>query len=270
MDLYPPPGPAGFANFAGALVSSTAPAHTMWQEFYLWGAMYSQTATDAQTVTASTASTSNYAAPQSIATETYSQSLAYYAWLGVTQTTGANGETLTMTYDTMGRPATAKNAWASQWSSYPATYTYTYSAQNVTPVTQTKTGFDGVTTTTLDGLGRPIRARATDQTAPVSSVSSIMACDISRATLPLPSVNGCIHGRRWWAAAVAMMDSVLPIFPYTCPKRSRNRERAPGLMATCLPTFTSRLRSSPALRSRASLRAATHRSADESRKCLRL
>ena len=27
-----------------------------------------------------------------------------------------------------------------------------------------------------------------------------MACDISRATRPLPSMKGCIHSRRWWAS----------------------------------------------------------------------
>jgi hypothetical protein len=57
------------------------------------------------------------------------------------------------------------------------------------------------------------RPRATDQTAPLSSLSSIMAWDISRATRPLPSMNGCIHRRRWWAAAVEMMDYVLPALP---------------------------------------------------------
>ena len=34
------------------------------------------------------------------------------------------------------------------------------------------------------------RPRAIDQTAPVSSASSSIACDISRATRPLPSRNG--------------------------------------------------------------------------------
>ena len=41
------------------------------------------------------------------------------------------------------------------------------------------------------------RPRATDQTPPVSRRSSSIACDISRATRPFPSRNGCIHNKRW-------------------------------------------------------------------------
>ncbi len=88
--------------------------------------------------------------------------------MGVTQTTGANGETLTMTYDSIGRPARASNAWGSAGK---PTFTYTYSAQNVTPVTQTKTEPDWVTITTLDGLGRTIRVQRGDS-ASVDSTTS--------------------------------------------------------------------------------------------------
>jgi hypothetical protein len=78
-----------------------------------------------------------------------------------------------------------------------------------------------------------------------SSTPSITGCDISRVTRPLPSVKGCIHRSRWWAAALEMIDSVLPSLEYTWSKRSRKRGRAPGLMATWVPTCTSRLRHSP-------------------------
>ena len=54
-----------------------------------------------------------------------------------------------MTYDSVGRPATATSA-------YGAVTTYGYTSAGTVPVQQTKTGPDGFTRTTLDGFGRVI------------------------------------------------------------------------------------------------------------------
>jgi hypothetical protein len=85
------------------------------------------------------------------------------SWLGMTQTTGLNGEQLQITYDSAGRPSRAM-------SPYGATTTYSYT-QGTLPMQQTKTGPDGFTRTTLDGVGRAIRVeRGTD----VSHIQSIV------------------------------------------------------------------------------------------------
>ena len=44
-------------------------------------------------------SANSYAAPQTITTQSYSESLSYNSWLGVTQMTGLNGEQLYATYE---------------------------------------------------------------------------------------------------------------------------------------------------------------------------
>jgi YD repeat-containing protein len=116
--------------------------------YYHWGMIVSVNYDDGTTSTASADSPTNYAAPQSITVQNYNQTLSYSPWLGVTQTTGANGEQLQMTYDTYGRPLTAT-------SPYGAVTNYAYqSASAGPPFWQSKTGPEGYTLTTLDGLGR--------------------------------------------------------------------------------------------------------------------
>ncbi len=61
-----------------------------------------------------------------------------------------------MTYDSFGRPASATSPYGSYGT---PTVTYAYSASGVLPVWQAKTGPDGYTLTTLDGLGRPIKVQ---------------------------------------------------------------------------------------------------------------
>jgi YD repeat-containing protein len=79
--------------------------------------------------------------------------LAYNSWLGVTQSKGENSEQMSMTYDSYGRPTSGTSPYCGPGCSGP---TASFSYGTSTPFTQTKTGPDGVTTTTLDGLGRAI------------------------------------------------------------------------------------------------------------------
>jgi len=111
------------------------------------------TGSDGTNTTVTPSSATNYAAPGTVATASYNESIAYNSWLGATQTTGANGEQMYMSYDSYGRPAAA----ISPYGSYGTpTVTYTYSFAGAIPAWQSKTGPDGNTNTVLDGLGRPI------------------------------------------------------------------------------------------------------------------
>ena len=67
-----------------------------------------------------------------MASQTYSENISYTPWLGVTQTTGSNGETTITSYDLRGRPTAGVGP-------FGATFTYTYSGSGVIPVTQTQT-----------------------------------------------------------------------------------------------------------------------------------
>ena len=120
----------------------------MW--YHSYGAVGRTAGSDGSTSTASADAATNYAAPQTIATQSYSETIGYNSWLGITRTTGLNGEQLSMTYNFYGRPATGT-------SPYGAVTHYAYSNPGVVPATQTVMGPDGTTVTTLDGLGRTVR-----------------------------------------------------------------------------------------------------------------
>ena len=170
MDPTPPlPVQSGWYTGRGWLVTSSTPAKGTAFQRYTHGAVAGTTSSDGSTTSASADAATNYAAPQSIATQSYSETIGYTPWLGMTQTTGANGEQLSITYDNLGRPSTAT-------SPFGAVTTYWYSSPGVIPMQQMKAGPDGFTRTTLDGLGRAIRVeRGTDAGHIQSIVDTVYA-----------------------------------------------------------------------------------------------
>jgi YD repeat-containing protein len=153
--------PVAFAS-RGLLSVSVNPATANCLVYDAYGVVRMAVGSDGSTTTATSDSSTNYAAPSSLSTTTYSETVSYNSWLGVTATTGLNGETLSMTYDSYGRPATGT-------SPYGATWTYGYTS--TTPIQQTKTGPDGFTRTTLDGLGRTIRVERGMSSSNIQSVT---------------------------------------------------------------------------------------------------
>ncbi len=152
----------------GLLTSSVTPAKSSAMNYYSYGGLATGAGSDGTSVTASADSSTNYAAPQSIATQSYSETVSYNSWLGITQTTGANGEQLSMVYDPYtGRPTSGV-------SPYGATTVYGYSNSGVLPAWQTQNGPTGVTATTLDGMGRAIKVVTNG--AEVDTVYAPCAC----------------------------------------------------------------------------------------------
>jgi RHS repeat-associated protein len=169
--------------FISATLSSSASA-----SYYDTGSVYNTNSSTGSTATYTALSSSNsYAAPGAIATESYSASVFYNAWMGVTSTTGANGEQLSMTYDSAGRPTSGT-------SPYGGVTNYTYSTAGALPMTQTETGPNGITITTLDGFGRPIRVKRKDGNGNAQSYQDTVyapcACSplgkIQQVSLPYP------------------------------------------------------------------------------------
>lgn len=77
----------------GWLTQSVTPVKTTSVYYYTpGGALSGTSATDGTTTSASTDAATNYAAPMTITSQSYSTAVGYNSWLGVTQTTGANGE----------------------------------------------------------------------------------------------------------------------------------------------------------------------------------
>jgi RHS repeat-associated protein len=174
-------------QYRGLLYASTTPAKTTYSTFYAWGTVAQVTGSDGTNVTASADSATNYAAPQTITTQSYTETIGYTSWLGVAQTTGPNGEQLTMQYDTYGRPTSGT-------SPYGATTTFSYNTS--APFTQTESGPSGVTITTLDGFGRAVLVQHGDSTTPdattsyTASVYAPCACSplgkLQKVSMPYP------------------------------------------------------------------------------------
>ena len=155
----------------GRLILTANPAKSTCMQYDAFGGVGQSEGSDGSKTTATPAYDTNYATPDSITTESYNNSLSYNAWLGITQTTGANGETMYMSYDSYGRPATATSPYSTYGS--PTEY-YSYSTLYSLPAQQIKTGADGFTRTTLDGLGRPIKVeRGTSSSSIVSETDTV-------------------------------------------------------------------------------------------------
>ncbi len=174
----------------GYLSSSVTPVKTTTNAVYNYGVGAMSWGSDGTVAYASADSSTNFSAPVTIMSQSYQTTLAYNSWLGVTQAHGANNEQISMTYDSYGRPTSGTSAYCQSGCTGP-TVSYSYSTSN--PFTQTKTGPDGVTTTTLDGLGRAILI-ARGSTGGVQSYTSTVyapcACSplakIQKVSMPYP------------------------------------------------------------------------------------
>ena len=184
LDANPP---VAFAN--RALISGTVtPAKTTCPYYYPYGGLAGGSASDGSTISLSADASTNYAAPQSVVTQSYSETISYNAWLAITQTVGANGEQLSIQYD----PATGRPV--SGTSAYGAVTSYNYSASGVLPASQIEIGPNGLTRTTLDGLGRAIRVErgpTSGYTSVVDTVYGPCGCSplgkIQKVSAPYPS-----------------------------------------------------------------------------------
>ena len=153
---------------------------------YPWGAPNITAASDGSTTSSTLTSATNYAAPTTFTTQSYGQTLAYNSWLGVTQTTGLNGEQLSVYYDLVGRPITTVSPYGAQMQ---------YSYATSLPFQQVQTGPNGFTRTTLDGLGRTVRVErgysASNLQSVVDTVYAPSACSplgkIQKVSAPYPS-----------------------------------------------------------------------------------
>ncbi len=110
----------------------------------------------------------NYAAPTSLTTESYNYSVGYNTWPGISQSVGANGESVSTTYDSYGRPTSSTSAFGGVTSfSYPTTA--------VLPMAVEDRGKDGYTYSLLDGVGRASQVKRGPSTGPQSLTNSVYA-----------------------------------------------------------------------------------------------
>ncbi|MCW5980888.1 MAG: hypothetical protein KIT09_22595 [Bryobacteraceae bacterium] len=128
--------------------------------------------TDGTTITSTTFERNN-AVPNVMTTGSLTTDLDWTDLLGLSQSKGANNETASFTYDSVGRPAS---------STTPRGAVTTYAYGTGPPYTETATKADGrFVRTTYDGLGRPVKVETANTSGAVKSVveTEYVACACS-------------------------------------------------------------------------------------------
>jgi hypothetical protein len=113
-------------------------------------------------VTVNQTSGTNYSAPSAITTSGLTTNLSWTNYLGLSSTTGPNGDNASITYDSAARPS-------STTSPYGATTTYSYST-SAPQVIATTNGRSRKKTT--DGFGRTTKTELTDTSGNVQTVQT--------------------------------------------------------------------------------------------------
>ena len=151
------PGAIWTLPVRGYLSSSATPAGTSSACYYWYGVPYSTTGVSGTTTFSPVSSITDYTMPDTITTpgsgSGLTTTLGYDPWLSLTSVTNPNLATTSLTYDSLGRPATGT-------SPYGAVTTYGYTTAGTLPVQQTSSGPSGFARTTLDGFGRAIKVES--------------------------------------------------------------------------------------------------------------
>jgi YD repeat-containing protein len=116
------------------------------------------------TTTATVNSTTNYAAPSQITTNSLSGTTNYTAALGLTSASGPNGDTASILYDPNNRPSTTTSPYGAQ-----TTYTYNDSASPPNKIATTNGHW---VKTSMDGFGRTIKTETGNGSTTVSVVDT--------------------------------------------------------------------------------------------------
>ncbi|HXE64182.1 MAG TPA: hypothetical protein VN519_11620, partial [Bryobacteraceae bacterium] len=166
-----------FSNYwpITGLVSSSVTAARSTCTFYVGGVASGTKRTDGPPASSTLNSTTGFMAPSAISIGSVSESFVYNPWLGITQASGPNG-TMYMTYDTYGQPLTATSPFGTYGT---PTVTYRnvqkgafdpYTGLTSSVAEQYAIGPDGLTRTTLDGVGRPIKVEKGPDVSHIQSV----------------------------------------------------------------------------------------------------
>ncbi len=150
-------------NYRGNITTSTTPT-TITTNFYDVTGAPVETTVNGVTTTAGTGSSTNYAAPTEVTTNTLTSNMSWSAFLGITSATGPNGDTGAINYDANSRPTTVT-------SQYGATTTYTYN-DTASPPNKIATTDGHWVKTVMDGFGRTIQTVTGYGSTTVSTVDS--------------------------------------------------------------------------------------------------
>ena len=134
-------------GYRGNVVGSTTPAATKVFQHDIGGNVTSTTVNGVYS-TVATSSSTNFAAPSQMTTNTLSSTANWTSALGLSSAAGPNGDTASFGYDTNGRPT-------STTSPTLAVTNYTY-ADSASPPYKTATTNSHWVQTAMDGFGRTV------------------------------------------------------------------------------------------------------------------
>ena len=136
----------------GDLTSSTTLSGTSTVTYDSYGNVFTHTNPAGVTTTATVNSTTKFAAPSQITVSSLTETLTYNSFLGLTNEQGPNGDNTSITYLNMAQPSQTTSPFGAATN-----YAYTVAPNTSTVKATTNTHW---TKTTLDGLGRTIKAEA--------------------------------------------------------------------------------------------------------------
>ena len=155
-------------GYRGNLTSSTTPSGASLYAYDQAGNIaYAQI--NGVTTSVTTTTTTNFAAPSQYTTGSLTNSMTYTSFLGLSNSTAPNGDSVSTSYDSFARPV-------STTSPFSATTSYTYNSppySSSTPGTVTITTNGRWTRNTLDGFGRTIKVETGDAGGTKSSAESV-------------------------------------------------------------------------------------------------
>ena len=204
-------------NYRGNVTGSTAPTATKLLRHDIGGNITSSTVNGVYS-TVSTSSTTNYAAPSQMTTNSLSSNMNWTAALGPSSVAGPNGDTASFGYDTNGRPT-------STTAPTGAVTNYTY-ADTASPPYKTATTNTHWVQTAMDGFGRTIQTETGYSGTGVSVVATHYdpcGCSplgkISQVTEPF-APGGSVYWTNYTydasgrTAKIALPDSSATIYLY--------------------------------------------------------
>ena len=160
-----------YFNYRGDLAISITPSTYSSTCFDMAGNVIRSTV-NGVTTTATTDSSTNFAVPSAITTNTLSSQMTWSTFLGLNSATGPNGDSSSIVYDTNARPSSTTAPPNSATPPYGAVTTYAY-YDNASPPNKVATTNGNWTQTIMDGFGRTINTVTGYGSTTLSTVDTV-------------------------------------------------------------------------------------------------
>jgi YD repeat-containing protein len=154
--------------YRGNLSTSTTPSGTRAIQTYDVGGNVITASQNGVSVSSNVTNSTNYAAPSSITTGSFTTSANWTSFLGLSSTTGPNGDSASINYDLNARPQSSTSPFGAI-----TTFAYNDNPPANTAPNKIATTLGRFAKTSYDGLGRTIRVETGDGAGTKSQVDTV-------------------------------------------------------------------------------------------------